>query len=178
MTASHILTTTNTQPLTALGLDVGTSRIVSAQRQDKEIQFGTQLNAFVTIPFSKLTQSVLKKERVTHLVQDAEITVYGDESERFANLFHKATRRPMLRGMLNPEESGGLTLVRQIVTLLTSEEPAKGQRVCFSVPAAPLGSGGELSEHENDLKNMLSKLGYDAHSISEGLAVVYGELES
>src|SRR5271154_3775071 len=116
MNSSHMLPPINSQPLSALGLDVGTSRIVAAQRQDKDIQFGTQLNAFVTIPFSKLTQGVLKKERIPHVVQDAEIMVYGDESERFANLFHKETRRPMLRGILNPDESGSLTLVRQIVT--------------------------------------------------------------
>jgi len=172
------MTETNTQPESALGLDVGTSRIVAAQRHDKDIQFGTQLNAFVTIPFSKLTQGVLKKERVPHIVQEGEITVYGDESERFANLFHKETRRPMLRGILNPDESSSLTLVRQIVALLTNDEPGKGRRLCFSVPAPPLGSGEEVNEHEEDLKSMLSKLGYDAHSISEGLAVVYGELEN
>jgi hypothetical protein len=84
----------------------------------------------------------------------------------------------MLRGILNPDESVSLSLVRQIVSLLTNEEPGKGQRLCFSVPAPPLGSGDEFGEHEKDLKNMLSKLGYDAHSISEGLAVVYGELEN
>lgn len=172
------MTETTTQPPSALGLDVGTSRIVAAKRHEKDIQFGTQLNAFVTIPFSKLTQGVLKKERIPHLVQDTEITVYGDESERFANLFHRETRRPMLHGMLNPEESSSLTLVRQIVTLLTSEEGGKGQTVCFSVPAAVLGSGEEVGQHESDLKNMLSKLGYNPRSISEGLAVVYGELES
>jgi hypothetical protein len=169
---------TNSQPVSAIGIDVGTSRIVAAQRQDKDIQFGTQLNAFVTIPFSKLTQGVLKKEHVPHLVMDAEITVYGDESERFANLFHKETRRPMLRGILNPDESGSLSLVRQIVSLLTNDEPGKGRRLCFSVPAAPLGSGDEVNEHTADLTGMFSKLGYDAHSISEGLAVVYGELEN
>ena len=99
----------------AIGLDVGTSRIVTAQRLDKTTQYQTQLNAFVTLPFSKLTQGVLKKERIPHLVQDSEITVYGDESERFANLFHKETRRPMLRGVLNPEETNSLKLVREIV---------------------------------------------------------------
>src|SRR5580698_5843116 len=171
------MTASNPQPLTALGLDVGTSRIVAAQRQDKDIQFDTQLNAFVTIPFSKLTQSVLKKERIPHLVQDSEITVYGDESERFANLFHKETRRPMLRGVLNPDETGSLTLVRQIVALVMGEGEGQGRRVCFSVPAAPLGAADEVNEHEAGLKAMLSKLGYDAHPISEGLAVVYGELE-
>src|SRR5579864_9711795 len=103
---------TDPQTSKAVGLDLGTSRIVSAQALDTDILFGTQLNAFVTIPFSKLTEGVLRKERIPHLVQDSEITVYGDESERFANLFHKETRRPMLRGILNPDEAGSLTLVR------------------------------------------------------------------
>ncbi len=178
MIPSPMLSSTNTQPPSALGLDVGTSRIVAAQRQDKDIQFDTQLNAFVNIPFSKLTQGVLRKERIPHLVQDSEITVYGDESERFANLFHKETRRPMLRGILNPDEAGSLMLVRQIIGLVTGEGGGQGRRVCFSVPAAPLGAADEVNEHEAGLKSMLSKLGYDAHPISEGLAVVYGELEA
>src|SRR5215470_17109678 len=93
-----------TSNTSAIGLDVGTSRIVAAQRVERDIQFQTQLNAFVTLPFTKLTQGVLKKERIPHLIQDPEITVFGDESERFANLFHKETRRPMLRGILNPDE--------------------------------------------------------------------------
>src|SRR5271155_5871917 len=178
MIATNILNASNTQPLTALGLDVGTSRIVAAQRHDKDIQFDTQLNAFVTIPFSKLTQSVLKKERIPHLVQDSEITVYGDESERFANLFHKETRRPMLRGILNPDETSSLTLVDRIVALVMGEGPGQGRRLCFSVPAAPLGATDEVNEHEASLKSLFAKLGYDAHPIPEGLAVVYGELEA
>lgn len=172
------MTTNNTQITSAIGLDVGTSRIVTARRKDKDIQFAKQLNAFVTIPFSKLTQGVLKKERIPHLVQDSEIIVYGDESERFANLFHKETRRPMLRGVLNKGETDGLMLVRQIVTLLTGEDFGEGKRICFSVPAAPLGAAEEVNEHEAELKAMLGKIGYDARSISEGLAVVYGEMES
>lgn len=172
------MTANNSQTQTALGLDVGTSRIVAAQRLDRDLQFDTQLNAFVTIPFSKLTQGVLKKEHIPHLVQDDEITVYGDESERFANLFHRETRRPMLRGILNAEEANSLTLVRNIVALVMGEGDGQGRRVCFSVPAAPLGATDEVNEHKSALKNMLSKMGYDAHPISEGLAVVYGELET
>src|SRR5580658_919376 len=168
----------NIQSSSAVGLDVGTSRIVAAYRQDKDIQCETQLNAFVTIPFSKLTQSVLKKERIPHLVNDSEITVYGDESERFANLFHKETRRPMLKGILNPEEAGSLMLVRQIVQLLAGEEKAHGRRLCFSVPAAPLGADEEVKSHEAALTAMLNEMGYESRSISEGLAVVYGEMEN
>ena len=162
----------------AIGLDVGTSRIVTAQRLDKTTEYQTQLNAFVTLPFTKLTQGVLKKERIPHIVEDAEITVYGDESERFANLFHAETRRPMLRGVLNQEESNSLRLVGEIVALLTAETPGQGQRLCYSVPAAPLGAGEEVNAHDAALKRMLCEMGYQASSISEGLAVVYGEMEN
>ena len=58
------------------------------------------------------------------------------------------------------------------------EGEGQGRRLCFSVPAAPLGATDEVNEHEAALKGHVSKLGYDAHPISEGLAVVYGELEA
>ncbi len=162
----------------AVGLDVGTSRIVSAQAQDTDILFGTQLNAFTTIPFSKLTEGVLKKERIPYMVHDSEITVYGDESERFANLFHTETRRPMRRGVLNPDERNGASLVREIIKLVMGEKQGRGQRLCFSVPAAPFGAVQEVSTHQNEMTRMLCDLGYEVRSIPEGLAVVYGELES
>ena len=52
----------------ALGLDVGTSRICMAQRGGEEYQYKTQLNAFVTLPYSRITESVLKKEAIPHSV--------------------------------------------------------------------------------------------------------------
>jgi len=168
----------NSQTASAIGLDIGTSRIAAAWREEKEINVETQLNAFVTIPFSKMTHSVLKKERIPHLVEDSEITVYGDEAERFANLFHKETRRPMLAGILNPAEAGGLSLLRHIVTYLTGSQKGQGQKVYFSIPAPLVGAAEDVNAHEAELKRMLKELGYDPHSIPEGLAVVYGEMES
>jgi hypothetical protein len=35
----------------ALGLDIGTSRIVVARNLDKQYQYDSQLNAFLTIPY-------------------------------------------------------------------------------------------------------------------------------
>jgi hypothetical protein len=169
---------TDPQGSRAVGLDLGTSRIVSAQCQDTDILFGTQLNAFTTIPFAKLTEGVLKKERVPHVVQDAEITVYGDESERFANLFHSETRRPMRRGVLNPDEVNSAAMVREIVTLVTGERRSRGQKLCFSIPAAPLGAGEQVATHQIQMSKLLTDLGYEVRSIPEGLAVIYGELES
>src|SRR5437660_12102436 len=87
-----------------LGLDVGTSRIVVARNTERKYQYEAELNAFVTLPYSKLAQSLLERENVFHEVQGAEIVVAGNDAQKFAEVFHVETRRPMRNGVLNPQE--------------------------------------------------------------------------
>lgn len=162
--------------VSTIGLDIGTSRIVMARRpSDGDFQFESQLNAFTTIPYSKLTQGVLEKENIPYTVQGPEIIVYGNESEKFADLFHAETRRPMLNGIVNPEEPTGMALIRTIIEHLAGSD-ADGQRVYFSVPGAPLGADN-LRYHEAAIGDALTGLGYQVKAINEGLAVIYAELE-
>jgi hypothetical protein len=160
-----------------IGLDIGTSRIVTARQVNNEIQYDTQLNAFVTIPYSKMTENMLQKEGVPHAVDGGEILVQGNESERFADLLNKDIRRTMTRGILNPDEPENVRLIRQITQLLVGKAE-KGQKVCFTVPAAPLGAEENLTYHEATIRQILKELGFEPTSINEGLAVVYGELAS
>ncbi len=161
----------------ALGLDVGTSRICLAQRVGEEFQFETQLNAFVTVPFSNMTENVLTKENIPHTVSGPEIVVHGNESDRFADLLNVDTRRTMTKGVLNPAEPDSLSMLRKIVESLldSTKEPHK---LCFTVPAAPLGAEENLTYHEATLRQILTEMGYRVKSINEGLAVIYSELES
>jgi hypothetical protein len=168
---------TETAKTSAIGLDVGTSRIVAARQAGQEIKYGTQLNAFVAIPYSKMTESVLHKEGVPHTIEANEIIVHGNESERFADLLNKDIRRPMLRGLLNPEEPDSVRLIHEITTALLGKAE-KGQKLCFTVPAAPVGAEENLTYHEATIRQVVGELGYSVKSISEGLAVVYGEMES
>ena len=161
----------------AVGLDIGTSRICLAQRVDEEFQYETQLNAFVTIPYSKMTEATLKKEKVPHTVNGSEIVVHGNESDRFADVLNVETRRTMDKGLLNPAEPEGPAMLRKIVESLV--DPARDrQKLCFTVPAAPLGAEDNLTYHEATLRRILTDLGYEVRSINEGLAVIYSELES
>jgi hypothetical protein len=162
---------------TAIGLDIGTSRLVTARQSEQDVKYDTQLNAFVSIPYSKMTANVLAKEGVSHSVEGAEIVVHGNESERFASLLNKEIRRTMLRGVLNSDEPDSVRLIRALTTSLAGKAE-KGQKVCFTVPAAPLGAEENLTYHEATLREILSSLGYEVMSINEGLAVVYGEMES
>jgi hypothetical protein len=171
---------------TALGLDVGTSRIVTARRTGDEntgaeINYVSQLNAFVSIPYSKITVAALMRENVPHTVEANQILVQGNESEKFAGLLNAEIRRPMNHGVLDPKEPDSLKVTREILSRMlgsvTQERRRTPLKVCFTVPAAPLGAADSLTYHEATLRQTLEDLGYEPSSINEGLAVIYGELE-
>jgi len=164
--------------LQPVGLDIGTSRIVVARSMDKDRQCEAHLNAFITLPYSRLTEQLLAGDNVFHEVHGDEIVVPGNDAEKFAEVFHVETRRPMLDGMLNPREPHSLAVIRSIVSRLLGKPPAEGQKVFFSVPAPSVENGGSLAYHERSCRELLGELGYQAKSISEGLAVVFAEMES
>ena len=174
-----------------IGLDVGTSRIVVAQKKENEIQYESQLNAFVAVPNSKITEGVLEREKIPHVNLAGEIMIHGNESDKFANLQNAETRRTMARGVLDAKEPESTRMLREILASMLGpglgSGPGSGfgsgpsssrQKLCFTVPAAPLGAEDCLTYHEVTVRQILTELGYDASSINEGLAVIYAELES
>jgi hypothetical protein len=159
-----------------LGLDVGTSRIVVARSADKKYQYESQLNAFLTMPYSALAESLLLRENVFHEKRGEEIVVAGNDAAKFAEVFHVETRRPMANGVLNPREPHSLGVVRSIVARLLGRANGDGQKVFFSVPAPVEGSDTGIAYHQASISQILTDLGYNPTPITEGLAVVFGEL--
>ncbi|MBM3741012.1 MAG: hypothetical protein FJW39_35195, partial [Acidobacteria bacterium] len=165
----------NTAPGNVMGLDVGTSRLVVARPgEENSFAFESQLNAFVSVPYSRMTENALKRENVPFHSSGDEIVVHGNEAPRLADLINSETRRPMTQGVLNPAEKDGLPVIRRLIETMTRSEAKP--KLCFSVPAAPLGVEG-LTYHEATLRQMFQELDYDVRSINEGLAVIYSELE-
>jgi hypothetical protein len=163
-----------------LGLDVGTSRIVVARSMDKthQSQYESQLNAFITMPYSKLAESLLEREGVFHEVFGGELVVTGNDAQRFAEVFHVETRRPMLRGVLNPQEPHSLPVMRSIITRLVGKTGVAGRKIFFSIPAPCPEGDPAIAYHEASIHQILKQLGFDAQPIQEGLAVVFGEMSS
>jgi hypothetical protein len=159
-----------------VGLDVGTSRIVVARTSEKKYSYACELNAFLTLPYSKLAESLLERENVFHEVRGDEIVVMGNDAQRFAEVFHVDMRRPMRNGTLNPLEPHSLHVMRSIITRLVGKAGVEKQKLFFSVPAAvPDGDVG-IPYHEASILQITRELGYEPKAISEGLAVVFGEL--
>ncbi|HEU4391739.1 MAG TPA: HU family DNA-binding protein, partial [Blastocatellia bacterium] len=173
-------TETNQAPAeaAALGLDVGTSRLVLASGTADHVKTSAELNAFVTVPYSKFTENILKQNNVSYQVNGSQsIQIFGNDTDRFANFFNAEARRPMRDGMLNPNEEYSLPVMQAIVQQLL-KKTKKGETLRFSVPGV-LRDGGssDLVYHEAMLKNLFGSMGYNAKAINEGLAVVFAELE-
>jgi nucleoid DNA-binding protein len=162
----------------ALGLDVGTSRLVLAGGGPERIKATAELNAFITVPFSKFTENILKQNKVSYQLNGGtSLQVYGNEAERFANVFNTEVRRPMLNGTINPNEEYSLPVMHAIIQTLVRKSK-NGETLRFSVPGPPRDvAAPDLVYHEAMLKNLLCSMGYNAKAINEGLAVVFAELE-
>ena len=160
----------------AFGLDVGTSRIVLADGPDSR-RTQSQLNAFVTVPYSKMAEDVLKQKNMIYERNGGQdLYVYGNDSDFFASFLNTVPRRPMQHGVLNPQEKKGQHMINSIFQRLLPRA-RKGEALCYSVPGQGEGANANLVYHEAVLKKVLGSLGYNAKPINEGLAVVFSELQ-
>jgi hypothetical protein len=162
--------------MTAKGLDLGTSRIVLATPHGQKVNFTPQLNAFVDLPYSKMTEQMLARENILHRVEGAHVYAYGNRTDEFAKFLDGEARRPMQNGHLNPAEPKNLQMIGLLLERLCGTA-GEDERLCFSVPSAPAGHDADLIFHERSVQRILEQLGYQAQSVNEGLAVVYSELK-
>ena len=160
-----------------MGLDVGTSKVVASRRKGKEIESAAQLNAFIPVPYSKFTETILGQNDIAYYREDEELVIYGSATERFANMFNAECRRPMADGLLNPRETRAMAVLEAILTNLVPKPKTAGETLAFSVPAAIPGREAALTYHEATLRGFFQSQGYKPVAINEGLAVIFSELE-
>ena len=158
------------------GLDLGTSRIVLSTLDGQKVTFTPQLNAFVELPYSKMTEQMLARENILHRMDGNVIYAYGNRADEFAKFLNGNSRRPMQNGILNPTEPRNLEMVELLLHSLCGEA-VPGEKLCFSVPSPPPDHEADLIFHERSVQSILERLGYQTQSVNEGLAIVYAELK-
>ena len=160
----------------AVGLDVGTSRIVVAGGHNGH-KAQTQLNSFVAVPYSRMTEAILQQNKMVYHRNGKDLYVFGNDSERFASFFNAEPRRPMQKGVINPQEPMGQQIIQAIIESVVPRG-RKNELLCFSVPGKGEGADANLVYHEAVIKNFMQSLGYEAKAVNEGLAVVFAELQN
>jgi len=159
----------------AIGLDIGTSRIVVADSHSGQ-EARTELNAFVAVPNSEMGENMLKQRNMVYQRNCKNLYVYGNDSDFFASFLDTDARRPMQYGLINPQEEMSQQIMQLIIKRLIPQA-RKNEALCFSVPGKGEGVNGNLVYHEAVLKSFLQSLGYNAKAVNEGQAVVFSELQ-
>ncbi|HEY6402286.1 MAG TPA: cell division protein FtsA [Blastocatellia bacterium] len=169
-------TVSEVEEIGAVGLDVGTSRIVVAGGHNGH-KGSTQLNSFVSVPYTRMTEAILQQNKMVYHRNGKDLYVFGNDSEKFASFFNAEPRRPMQKGVINPQEPMGQQIIQAIIESVVPRG-RRNELLCFSVPGKGEGADSNLVYHEAVIKNFMQSLGYEAKALNEGLAVVFAELQN
>src|SRR5262245_45524472 len=169
-------TVSEVEEIGAVGLDVGTSRIVVAGGHNGH-KGSTQLNSFVSVPYTRMTEAILQQNKMVYHRNGKDLYVFGNDSEKFASFFNAEPRRPMQKGVINPQEPMGQQIIQAIIESVVPRG-RRNELLCFSVPGKGEGADSNLVYHEAVIKSFMQSLGYEAKALNEGLAVVFAELQN
>ena len=160
-----------------VGIDVGTGNFVSARYENDEVQTLLIRDAFTIIDADKHKLKMLKDRGEDFILKDDKIYLIGEKAKVYANIFGSKypLRRPLAKGVLNPEEKDAHFVVREILKSLLGTPKTENEIVYFSVPAEPLDATFNQIFHENKFIALLNGLGFDGRPINEAKCVIYAE---
>lgn len=160
-----------------VGVDIGTSRIVEYHKDGLKFTKKSQLNAFFSVPSTKLTKGMLDRSGLQYKENDSRLLVVGDGAASFANIANGEVSRPMSSGIMNPEEENGPMIIEYIVKNMVEKPKDLGARLCFSLPGPRRGHSVDPIFHERIMKEFFVALGYMPKGVNEGFLLALSELQ-
>jgi hypothetical protein len=156
----------------AVGLDVGTSRLLSARNEASKIVLKAQRDAFLRLPGDAQTTRALKRLKVNYIKLEDGFYVVGDDAFQYAQVFPSTVlRRPMSSGMLNPAEPDAFPVLQALILDLLGEPRTKNETCVYSIPAAPVDEDKLTEYHSDIVGEIVESLGYKATAFNEGIAI-------
>ena len=160
----------------AKGIDIGTMNIICSEKEDGDIVFTQERNAFLELESSDLTKTMLDSAQVLYIERDNVVYVLGEDAFKFATIFGKTARRPMQSGIISPSEKDAIPTIKLILERVVGEPRYRNEVLCISSPADPIDTNMNALYHKKMMEALARKMAYKTHVIDEGLGVVYSEL--
>lgn len=159
-----------------LGIDIGTTHITVAQNNYKSIKTFRQLNAFFTLPATKIVRKALTKDGVSFFEKNNQLYICGSSAEEFATMHGAQIRKPIESGLLNPKEDDSIEVLKAIINYAIKKTHKSSATICFSVPGEPIDKPVSTMFHESVIKMHLQSLGYTPLAVNTALSVILSEL--
>lgn len=166
------------------GIDIGTGFLVVAQAtEDGSVITKSVRDSFLELtPPNKIVYGTMKKgllkAGVNFFEGDGKFYVLGDDSLTQSVERQAVARRPMAKGVISPLESQALPMFKALLKELLGEPLIPGEKVVYSIPAAPIDASFDVVYHTKVIESILSSLGYTGTPLNEAQAIVLSELDS
>lgn len=165
----------------SVGLDIGTSFIVSAREDGDKVVYKKQRDGFFTLKAensisARFIEQGLKKSGSDFFKKDGNFYIIGEAALEKALERRAILQRPLHRGVINSKEPEALEMIKQIISGVLGEPKVALEPCVYSVPERPVDQGFDIVYHKNILNQILSDLGYKGSSLNEAEAVAYAEL--
>jgi hypothetical protein len=168
----------------AVGLDIGTSFIVSAREAENGVAYKDFRDAFFRIkPATAIAGKMIEKGLAgTKFFKDIDgsYVVIGQEAIEKAVERHASASRPLVRGVISPKERDARRVLKFIVGELVGKPTVENEKLIYSIPAPPVDQAIEdfdVGYHCDAMGHDLKELGFAAQPLSEAEAICYSELE-
>jgi len=159
-----------------IGLDIGTSSILSCREENNETIIKRERDAFIDIEINDFTKKMIEKQGVKYVTMDDKFYILGEDSFELANILGKSVRRPMMNGLVSPKESNALPIIKLLIENIIGKPKIENELCYYSIPGKPADTEINVSYHKTVAASILSKIGYKSKFIEEGHAVVFAEL--
>jgi len=160
-------------PIVAVGTDVGTMNICCARSDKDEITITR--NMFLKLDSDEISKSDLRD--ISFVEMDDNVYIIGEDSFRMANIFNKKVSRPMEKGMISPKEIDAIDVITIIVKNLFGDIKDKEIYCSYSIPAEAIDLERSVTYHEKVFSRILGSIGVNHKSINESMAIVFAECE-
>lgn len=166
-----------------VGLDIGTSLLVSARSEEKDkITYREHRDAFYKIsPTSPIAAKMIEKglQGTTFFKEGNTFIVTGQDAINKAIERNDSALRPLKRGVLSPEQKDSLPILKFILKELLGEPKSTNEICVYSIPGQPIDVPDysfDVGYHEGVIGNFIKELGYETKALNEAEAIGYSEL--
>lgn len=168
-----------------LGLDVGTSYIVSSREKGDNIVYKDFRDAFYVIkPTTPVAIKMIEKGlqgKIFIRDNDGSFILLGKDAIEKAIERNDTAKRPMYRGVISTKEKDSKRILAFILKEVVGTASEPNEKLVFCIPAQPVDQEDEdfdVGYHEDVIKTILAECGYNAKAINEAEALCYSELDN
>jgi len=141
----------------AVGIDIGTAFIASAQYNKNNIKANYVRDGFIVFPYIEQKVTMLKQSKIPHIIKERQgtnkkdIYVLGNEAFDLAVLFSAELRRPLASGVISAKEKDTEFILKEIIRRVAGEGQ-QGDIAHYSVPANPVDTDFNITYHREMFK--------------------------